>query len=140
MINLIVDNNGIIFNDAYNKPRRLIDFMNPVANQSDLPQSNLVNEVQVNLQKLMNGTPEGMINGMVFLRIVARLMRKPQIHNSLHIGQWSQLDDVLAMLLPKFNEKNFLWNYLQNRPIGRFENVNFIFTEVNGGGVLPSRK
>lgn len=140
MIYLTFDNNGIIFNDAWDKTRRLVDYLKPAANQSDLAQANLINEVQVNLQKLMNGTPEGMMNGMLFLRIVARLIRKPQIHNSLHIGQWSQLDDVLAMILPKFNAKNFLWCYSKNRPIGKFESVNFIFAEVNGGGVLPSRK
>ena len=55
MIYLTVDN-GIILNDAYNKPRSLIDF-SPAANQSDMAQWKLFNEVQRNLQILFNDTP-----------------------------------------------------------------------------------
>lgn len=133
---LTFDNKGIIFHDADDKPRRLINHFNPADNQSDLLQADLINGVQSNLQKLFNGTLDGMTRGIIFLRIVAELIRKPQVHNVLHIGNWSSLDEVLAEILPKFNLKNFLWSYAPMRPLRKFEHVNFIFAEVDGGGIL----
>ena len=57
-------------------------------------------------------------------------MRKPQTHHALYIGQWTQLNDALAQVLPQFDKKNFLRCYSNNRSVGKFENINFIFTEV----------
>lgn len=131
---LTFDNKGIIFHDAAAKPHRLINHLNNADNQSDLSQADLINGVQNNLQRLFDNTTEGMVRLIIFLRIVARLMRKPQTHHVLHIGQWSSLDEVLATLLPQFNGKNSLWCYSPTRPVGKFGNVNFIFAEVNGDG------
>lgn len=130
------DSNGIIFHDAANKSQRLISNLNAVDNQSDLLQADLINSVEDNLQRLLDNTFEGMIRLIIFLRIVVRLIRKPQVHHVLHIGKWSPLDEILAKLLPQFNGKNFLWCYSLAHPVGKCGNVNFIFAEVNGGGII----
>lgn len=131
---LSFNNDGIFLHDAADKPQKLISLYNPADNRSDLSQNDLINTVQNNLQKLFNGTLEGGINAIMFLRIAARLMRKPQVHNVLHIGSWSPLDEVLAKVLPQFNPKSLLWNYAPSRPVEKFANVNFIFADVAWGG------
>lgn len=135
---LTFNNGEIILHDAANLPRSLVEFANPAANRSDLEQSVLVNEVSGTLQKLFDKTSAGAVNTIIFLRLINSLIRKPQTHNVLHIGQWSPLDDTLAVTLPKFNAKNFLWYYAPNRPVEKFEHVNLIFAEVNGGGYVIS--
>ena len=140
MSHLTFDNKGIVFHDATGKLSRLIDFLNPTENQSDLSQLILVNEIQSHMRRLFDNTVTGMIRIIIFLRIIARLMRKPQTHNVLHIGRWSPLDEALAKFLPQFNGKNFLWCYAPTRPVEKFDNVNFVFAEVNGGGGLYSAK
>ena len=134
MSHLTFDNKGLVFHDDTGKSSRLIDFLNPAENQSDLPYVELVRHVQDHLPRLFDNTATGMTRLIIFLRIVARLMRKPQTHNVLHMGQWSPLDEALAKFLPQFNEKNFLWCYAPTRPVEKFDNVNFVFAEVNGGG------
>jgi len=134
-------NNGeIILYDAANQPRGLVKFGIFAANQSDLLQSDLVNEVNGNLQKLFDKTPAGAVNSIIYLRLIAELMRKPQRHDVLHVGQWSLLDDILAVTLPKFNAQNFLWYYSPVRPVGKFANVNFIFSEAHGEYFTPENK
>ena len=134
-------NNGeIILHDVANQPQSLVGFGNAAANQSDMTQINLVNEVNGNLHKLLDKTAVGVMNSIIYLRLVAELMRKPQKHDVLHVGQWSPLDDTLVVTLPKFNVKNFLWYYAPVRPVGNFTNVNFIFAEVNGGYIIPENK
>ena len=129
------ENSVFVFCDDFNKPQTLIDLKNPLANQSDMPQETLLQQTNSGLSKL-NGTPDTLLNAMIYFRIVARLMQKPQIHNVLRIGAWSLLDEVLAEILPKFNPANELYCYVDHRPVGNFEHVNFIFAEVNGGGAL----
>ena len=133
-----INNGKFIFHDDADKSQKLIDIMTPAENQSDLMQMELINAVQGNLPKIFNGTPDGMAQGIIFLRIVSRLLRKPQIHHVLHIGNWSPLDEVLAEMLPQFNPKNFLWSYSPMCPLEKFSNVNFIFDKVIGGGYLLS--
>lgn len=131
---------NFVFYDAFNKPQTLIDLNNPLANQSDLPQELLLQQTNAGLSKL-NGTPDALLNAMIYFRIVANLMRKPQIHNVLRIGAWSPLDEVLAETLPKFNPANELYCYVAHRPVGKFDHVNFIAVEVNGGGIItPENK
>lgn len=131
---LTFNNSGIILYDAANQSRSLVDVGIPAANQSDLSQNDLVGEVNGNLQKLFDQTAVGAVNSIIYLRLVAELIRKPQKHDVLHVGQWSLLDDTLAVTLPKFNAQNRLWYYAPSRPVGQFANVNFIFAEVHGGG------
>ncbi len=135
---LTFDNNGVIFHDAADKPQRLIDFLNTAENRSDLAQADLVNGVQSDMKRLFDNTAEGMIRLIIFLRIAARLIRKPQKHQVLHAGQWSTLDEVLASFLPKFNAQNYLWSYSPTRPVGKFSHVNFVFAEVDGGDYIPN--
>ena len=137
---LTFNNGEIILYDAANQPRSLVEFGKPDANQSDLLQSDLVNEVNGNLQKLFDKTPAGAVNAIIYLRLVAELIRKPQNHDVLHVGQWSPLDDTLAVTLPKFNAQNRLWYYAPSRPVGQFANVNFIFAEVHGEYFTPENK
>lgn len=140
MSHMTFNNGEIVLRDAFNKPRSLVNIGSPAANRSDLTQNDLVVEVNGTLQRLFNQTPAGAVNAITFMRIVNGLMRKAQIYNVLHVGQWSPLDDALANTLPKFNAKNFLWSYVPVRPVGHFANVNFIFAEVHGGGAYHSRK
>ena len=133
MSDITFNRGEIIFHDVANQPCSLIDLTKPAANQSDLLQSILINEVGEALQKFFNNTSEGtVIDTIIFLRIVARLMRKPQVHNVLHIGEWSPLDEVLAKLLPQFNEKNSLWFYSSTRSVKKFEHVNLVFVDGDG--------
>lgn len=137
---LTANSGKIILQDAFNKPRTLVDLITFSANQSDLMQNEFVGEVNGTLQRLFDQTSAGAINAITFLRIVNELARKPQHHNALHIGQWSPLDDTLAVTLPKFNAQNSLWCYVPARPVGKFANVNFIFAEVQRGGVMSYPK
>ena len=132
------ENGNFVFYDAFNKPQILIDLRNPAVNQSDLPQGLLLQQVNSSLPKLFNGAPDVSLNVMIYLRIIAHLMKKSQVHHVLRIGAWSPLDEVLAETLPKFNPANKLYCYVSHRPVGKFEHVNFIAAEVNGGGLVIS--
>ena len=127
-------NREIILHDAANQPRSLVELGIPATNKSDVSSEGLFNDILDTLQKLFNRTLAGAINSVIFLRIVKELLHKPKIYNVLHVGQWSPLDDFLAVTLPKFNAQNRLWYYAPTRPVGQFANVNFFFAEVSGGG------
>lgn len=99
----------------------------------EFPLTNLVN---VATQKIFKQTPESMSELITYLRIVARLLNKPQIHNVLRIGQWSPLEESLAEILPQFNPANKLYCLSETRPLGRIPTVNFIFAE-GGDYLLP---
>ena len=79
--------------------------------------------------KIFKRTPETMAELVTYLRIVARLLRKPQIHTVLRVGQWSPLDESLAEILPQFNPSNKLYCLSETRPLGKIPSVNFIFAE-----------
>ena len=127
-------NDGIFLHDAEDKPQKLIDLVTPKENRSDLNQPDTFDAVQNNLQKIFDGSFDSGVSAIIFLRIAARLLLKPQIHNVLHIGNWSPLDEILSNALPRFNPKNFLWSYAPSRPVRKFEHVNFIHAVVIGGG------
>ena len=129
------EDSNFVFCDEFNKMQTLIDLKNPLANQSDMPQETLLQQTNSGLSKL-NGTPDALLNAIIYFRIVARLMKKPQFHNVLRIGAWSLLDEVLVEILPKFNPDNELYCYVSHRPVGKFDHVNFIAAEVNGGGFV----
>ena len=71
---------------------------------------------------------------VIYLRVVARLLRKPQIHSVLHVGRWSPLDEALAQILPQFNPANKLYCLSDTRPLGKTSGVIFLCAE---GGELP---
>ena len=122
----------------------LLDVRTPVANRSRLHSHQfsqkgevvypLTELVQSSAAKIFKRTPETMAELMIYLRIVARLLRKPQTHSVLHVGQWSPLDETLAEILPQFNPANKLYCLSETRPLGRIPSVNFIFAE---GGEYP---
>lgn len=90
-------------------------------------------------KKIFQSNLKSMAELVIYLRIVARLLRKPQVHHVLRIGQWSPLDEALAELLPKFNPANKLYCLSETRPIGRMPSVNFLFAE-GGEYLLPAER
>lgn len=128
-----LENDDVIFVDAFGNAQKLIEFENMSANKSTLTQRNLKKECLHVGSQLIESNFEGLTNTIIYLQIFIELMRKPQIHSVLKIGQWSALDTALAETLPKFNEKNSLYSYVPHRPVGKFTHVNFICTEVDGG-------
>ena len=98
-------------------------------------------EIMVNAvsKKIFKGTPDSLAEVLIYLRIIARLLRKPQAHLILHIGQWSPLIEALAETLPKFNPANKLYCLSETRPLGKISSVNFIFAE-GGEYLLPENK
>ena len=99
----------------------------------------LTDTVNAASQKIFKRTPESMAELLAYLRIVARLMNKPQIHKVLRVGQWSPLDKSLAEILPQFNPDNKLYCLSETRPLGKIPSVNFIFAE-GGEYLLPENK
>ena len=91
----------------------------------------LTDTVNAASQKIFKRTPESMAELLTYLRIVARLLNKPQIHKVLRVGQWSPLDESLAEILPQFNPDNKLYCLSETRPLGKIPSVNFIFAEIH---------
>lgn len=122
----------------------LLDVRNPFANRSRVhshqftekgevifPLTEIVNAASA---KIFRRTPKSLAELVTYLRIVARLLNKPQIHTVLRVGQWSPLDESLAEILPQFNPDNKLYCLSETRPLGKVPSVNFIFAE---GGAYP---
>ena len=85
-------------------------------------------------KKIFRNTPESLAEVVIFLRTIARLLVKPQIHHVLRIGNWSPLDDALAEMLPKFNPANKLYCLSTTRPLGKVPSTIFLCAE---GGQFP---
>lgn len=96
----------------------------------------LTETVNAASQKIFKNTPESMAELLAYLRIIARLLNKPQIHKVLRVGQWTPLDESLAEILPQFNPDNKLYCLSETRPLGKIQSVNFIFAE-GGEYLLP---
>lgn len=124
----------------------LLDVRTPLANRSrihsqritqrgvvEFPLASIVN---ASTQKIFKKTAVSMAELVIYLRIVARLLRKPQIHKILRIGQWSPLTEALAEILPKFNPENKFYCLSETRPLGKISSVNFMFAE-GGEYLLP---
>lgn len=117
----------------------LLDVRTPSTNKSlvHVHQLNSQGNVEYPLEAVVNSaarrifrkTPSSLAELVTYLRIIARLMNKPQVHHVLRIGTWSPLDEALAELLPMFNPANRLWCLSETRPLGRRLAVNFIFAE-----------
>lgn len=127
----------------------LLDVRTPLANRSrihsqritqrgvvEFPLASIVN---ASTQKIFKKTAVSMAELVIYLRIVARLLRKPQIHNVLRIGQWSPLAEALAEILPKFNPDNKFYCLSETRPLGKISSVNFMFAE-GGEYLLPENR
>lgn len=131
--------NGKYFLKDGGQATLLLDVRTPLANKSvvhshqflpqggvEFPLEAVVNKAAKNI---FRKTPTALSELLTYLRIVARLLRKPQVHHILRIGQWSPLDEALAELLPKFNPANKLYCLSETRPLGRLPSVNFLFAE-----------
>ena len=95
--------------------------------------------INTTAKKIFKNTPESMAEVVAYLRIIARLLQKPQIHHVLRIGQWSPLDESLAQILPQFNPANKLYCLSETRPLGKIPSVNFLFAE-GGDYLLPENR
>ena len=126
----------------------ILDVRNPLANKSrvhshiftetggvNYPLSEMVN---ASAKKIFKQTVDSMSEALIYLRTVARLLQKAQIHTVLHVGQWSPLDESLAEILPQFNPANKLYCLSETRPLGKIPSVNFIFAE-GGEYLLPEK-
>ena len=89
----------------------------------------LTDTVKAATKNIFRQTPESLAEVVTYLRIVARLLKKPQIHSVLRVGNWSPLNESLAEILPQFNPANKFYCLSEMRPLGKIPSVNFIFAE-----------
>ena len=136
---------GRFFLQDGDKNELLLDVVNWSANRSrvhstklkdlngtlEFPLMQAVNRLS---KKIFRNTPESLAEVVIFLRTIARLLVKPQIHHVLRIGNWSPLDDALAEMLPQFNPANKLYCLSTTRPLGKVPSTVFLCAE---GGQFP---
>lgn len=96
----------------------LLDVRTPVVNRSRIHSHQFAqNEkgkvvfpleqiVSTSAKKIFQSSLVSMAEVVIYMRIVARLLRKPQIHSVLKIGQTSPLDEALTETLSQFNPAN----------------------------------
>ena len=142
-------NDGRYFLQDGEQGALLLDARTPFANRSRVHSHQmtekgdiiypLIGTVNAASSKIFKRTPASMAELVIYLRIVARLLRKPQIHTVLRVGQWTPLDEALAEILPQFNPDNKLYCLSETRPLGKIPSVNFIFAE-GGEYLLPENK
>ena len=89
----------------------------------------LTDDVYRIIKKFPNGSMQSVADAMIIFRVLDKLLRKPQIHNVLYVGAWSVMCEVIHELIPKFNDKNYLYVLSNTRPIENFNHAKFIFTE-----------
>lgn len=127
----------------------LLDVLTPLANKSCIHSHQftekdgiiypLEDEVHGAIKNFFRGTFDSLAEVVIYLRIVNRLLVKPQIHKVLCVGQWSPFYESLAKILSKFNPANKLYCLTEMRPLGKIPSVNFIFAE-GGEYLLPENK
>lgn len=108
--------NGQFFFLDNDQSEMILDVRTPLANRSRIHSHKFTTEgtttyplamiIHQAVKKIFKATPESMAELMIYLRIVARLLRKAQIHSILHVGERSPLDEELAEILPQFNPAN----------------------------------
>lgn len=134
------ENGKIFFHDQTKNDEKifLVDFMSSEANRSIVSSHQFISagmiyplatEISKIAQKFQSGEYGNFVNAVIFYRILAELLRKPQVNNILHVGSWSEIDEVLNEILPKFNDKNFLYCLTDRKPLQNFSHTKFIFTE-----------
>ena len=127
----------------------LLDVRSSSANLSRFPTQKLLENRSVeyplskavadSAKKLFKKTSESLAELVIYLRTVARLLRKPQIHNVLQIGELTPLAEALAEILPKFNPANKFYCLSETRPLGKIPSIIFLFAE-GGEYPLPENK
>ncbi len=108
--------NGQFFFLDNDQSEMILDVRTPLANRSRIHSHKFTTEgtttyplamiIHQAVKKIFKATPESMAELMIYLRIVARLLRKAQIHSILHVSERSPLDEELAEILPQFNPAN----------------------------------
>lgn len=141
--------NGKFFLTAGEQSALLLDVRNVFANRSRIHSHQLTekggvifpleSEVNRALKNFSAIQPVPLAEVVTYLRIVARLLVKPQVHKILRVGQWSTLDEVLAEILPKFNPANKLYCLSETRPLWKIPSATFLFAE-GGEYLLPENK
>ncbi|MBQ6005726.1 MAG: hypothetical protein IJT57_02435 [Selenomonadaceae bacterium] len=141
--------NGRFFLTDGQKSLMILDVRTPYVNRSRVHSHQLAEEggyvfplddtVNAAIKKIFKKTTESLAEVLIYARIVAHLLRKPQIHNVLKIGQWSPLDEALAEILPQFNPSNKLYCLSEMRPVGKIPSVTFLLAE-GGEYPLPENK
>lgn len=135
-----IENGKVFFYDKNNTQILLLDFISSAENRSKINSHQfnsdgkgihypLSTELANGSKKFSGGDYKSFISAVIYYRIIAELLRKPQFHNILHVGEWSAIDEAVIEILPKFNEKNFLYVLNNSRPVQNFNNTKFIFTE-----------
>ena len=104
----------------------LLDAHNPAMNRSKIyshlfdragnDMRPLEQMVAMTTKKIFRDTPESLAEAVICTRIIARLLRKEQIHTVLRIGQPSPLDDALEQILPLFNPANKIFFLRELQP------------------------
>ena len=99
----------------------LLDVRTPVVNRSRIHSHQFAQDekrnvvfpleqiVNTSAKKIFQSSFVSMAEVVIYLRIVARLLRKPQIHSVLKIGEISPLVEALTEILPQFNPTNKLF-------------------------------
>ena len=134
------ENGKVFFHDQTKNDEKtlLADFVSPEVNRSIISshqyESDEINyplftEIQKYLPKFSDGNFINFVNGIIFFRLAAELLKKSQIHNILHVGTWSAIDEILDGFLPKFNEKNFLYCLTDRKPLQKLDHTKFIFAD-----------
>lgn len=127
------------FYDKTNTKIFLADLVTPDVNHSKISSHQFVGGGGINyplsadiyriIQKFSNGSLNSVAHAMIIFRLLDKILRKSQIYNILHVGAWSVLDEVIHEILPKFNDKNFLYVLNNSRPLQNFNHAKFIFTD-----------
>lgn len=128
---LLIDTLDISLNKSRVHSYQLTDGKNV-----EYPLSKIVNR---SAKEIFKQTFDSMAELTIYLRTVARLLTKPQIHHVLHVGAWSPLDDALAEILPQFNPENKLYCLSTTRPLGKVSSAIFLCAE-GGEFPLPAKK
>ena len=141
MSNVNYSNGKFFLTESGQQPQLLLDVRTPFVNRSRINSHQFAqeekNRVIFPLEQIVNNaakkifqrTLPSLAEVVTYMRIVARLLRKPQIHTVLRLGQSSPFDAALTETLQKFNPANKIFHpekveaYLL--PENRFDTVIF---------------
>lgn len=133
------ENGRNYFFDRENKRNFLVDLVKSDVNRTAIHSHQFTDNfgvyyplfemVQKNVEKLNDGSLRSIVSGVIYFRIIDRLLKKPQIHKLLHVGEWTIFDEILHDILPRFNDENKIYCLSSKRPLEKFNNARFIFVE-----------
>ena len=146
---IVFEGGKILFHDANDKKIFLADILTSTENHSRLHSHQflaaggigypLAEEINKHIKNIYHQTPQSMADVIIFLRIVAEILRKEQPLKILRVGEWSELNSALARFLPTANPENILYSFAKSKPLEQFDKVQFIFAEETEV-LLPENK